>query len=154
MYSVLMSYEITVAYERTSAYVTLVRGTCRMGTNVYCELTLRREREGTSVAHQWLFGDVTPTVCRHVALHRETFLTNVAGIRPLSRMYPLMSIKTALLSKPFQAQFTLEGSFSCVRPHVHFQVRLPAKTRFAHRTMIWFVARMKLHVYIVRRSGG
>lgn len=43
VYTVLMPYQITVAYERASAYVTLVSGTRRVSTDVDRELTLGRE---------------------------------------------------------------------------------------------------------------
>lgn len=50
MYPILMPYQVAVSYKRTPADAALVGRTRCMGTNVYGELTLRREREGTPVA--------------------------------------------------------------------------------------------------------
>lgn len=154
MYPILMPDQITVAYKRTSANIALVSGTGGMLANVNCKLTFGRECERTSVADQRLLGYVAPAVRRDVALHSETFLTNVACVRSFSCVHSFVSIETALLSKPFQTQFTLEGSFARVRPHVYLQIRFTAKARLAYCTMVGFVPRMKFHMHIIGRSGG
>lgn len=97
-----MPYQITVTYERTSTDIALVSGTGGVCTDVNRKLTFGREREGTSFANQRFLGYVAPTMRRDVALHSETFLANVACIRPFPRVHSFMSIEAALLSKPFQ----------------------------------------------------
>jgi len=128
VHPILMPDQITVAYKCTSADIALVSGTSSVRTNVNRKLTLGGEREGTSIADQGLLGYVTPTMRCHIAFHSEALLANVACIRPFPRVYPFVSIKTTLLSKPFQTQLTLEGSLARVRPHVHFQIRFATKT--------------------------
>lgn len=102
MNPIVMPYQVAISYKGTPANITIVSGARRMRTNVYGELTLGRKCQGTPVTDQRLLRDVTPTVRRHVALYRETFLTDVAGVRPFARMHALVSIQTALLREPFQ----------------------------------------------------
>lgn len=154
MNPILMPYQVAVSYKRTPANPTFVSRTRGMRTNVYGELTLRRKRQGTPVTDQRLLRDVTPTMRRYVALYRETFLTDVAGVRPFARMHALVSIQTALLREPFQTELALKRPFARMSSHVYLQVRLTTEARFAHRTVVRLVARMKFHVYVVGGRGG
>lgn len=154
MNPILMPYQVAVSYEGTPANPTLVSRAGGMRTDVYGELTLRRKRQGTPVTYQWLFRYVAPTVRRYVALNRETFLTDVAGVRPFARMHALVSIQTALLREPFQTELALKRPFARMSSHVYLQVRLTTEARFAHRTMVRLVARMEFHVYVVGGRGG
>lgn len=140
MYPILMPYQITIAYECTSADIALISSTGGMCTDVNRKLTFGRERERTSVADQRLLSYMAPTVRRDVALDGETFVADIACIRSFARVHSFVSIETALLSKPFQTQLTLKRSLARVRPHVHFQIRFTAKTRLTYCTMVGLVS--------------
>jgi len=140
VHPILMPDQITVAYKCTSTDIALISGTSSVRTNVNRKLTLRGEREGTSVTDQGLLGYMAPTMRCHIAFHSEALLANVACIRTFPRVYPFVSIKTTLLSKPFQTQLTLEGSLACVRPHVYFQIGFATKTRLACCTTVGLIS--------------
>lgn len=102
MHPILMPYQITIAYKRTSADIALISGTGGVCTDVNRKLTFGRERERTSVTDQWFLSYVAPTMRRNIALYSETFVANVACIRSFPRVHPFVSIETTFLSEPFQ----------------------------------------------------